>query len=424
MLKRIISVLLSMAFLIPALSFDVHAEGYNGSSKKAFNAGVSFDDYVVSEILNFNPKIDISAYVTEYGWNDRDALDAMNAIIYKYPVIYAFNNDYYEYAWNTGIGAYDFKVTYLMNKGTYKSTKDDFEESVSEILSLVDDSMSDAYKALIVHDYLVANTVYASNEKMRYSMYGCIEESKAVCQGYAQAFSYIMNLLGIECHVIKSEEMWHSWNYIKIDGKYYHVDLTFDDPTIKKGEKEYDLTGQVLHDYFLISDSKIKKTHYGWKFYSDGIKKTTGKKYDNYFWTNIRSQIIRIGNYLYYMEYCEDEQNKLGENATKLIRRSIKTNKTKVLKTIYCNWSVGDSDRFYLQTYARLSHYNGRLYFNTDEKVYSIDKNGKNLKTVCSPKLNGYSIFGSYVDSDGKLLMACGKEENDVPIYKKKTLKK
>lgn len=79
-----------------------------------------------------------------------------------------------------------------------------------------------------------------------------------VCQAYAYGYMYIMEKLGIECYVTSSNAMGHAWNIIEIDGSYYHVDVTWDDPV-------RDRFGQVGHSNFLLSDAAIKETeHHDW----------------------------------------------------------------------------------------------------------------------------------------------------------------
>ena len=43
----------------------------------------------------------------------------------------------------------------------------------------------------------------------------------------------------------------HIWNAIFLDGKWYHLDLTWDDPVTNDG-KDY-----LEHNYFLISTTKL-----------------------------------------------------------------------------------------------------------------------------------------------------------------------
>jgi len=423
-MKRIISALIIVAMAIPMFAVQASAKSYDNKSKEALKDGASFEEYVVSEILDFNTGIDVAAYAKKYDWDAETVNAKMNEIIYNNPEIFALDNSYYESEWSDyNDDIFAVKTSYVMTEKKYKAAKKKVDAKVKEIKALISDSMTDAQKVLVVHDYIVANTEYDNNADMKYTMYGCLVNGKANCQGYAQAFSYVMKKLGIECHIVRSEKMMHSWNYVKLGSKYYHVDLVYDDPVIDPSGKADDYTGQVLHKYLLVSDKKIKATHSDWVFYSK-LKKASSTKYDNYYWADIRSQIIPVGGYLYYLEYNPDDPREDGINVTKLTRRSVKTNKTNVIHEIKSNWMMGDTDKFYLQTYARLSYYNGQFYYNTDKKIYSVDKNGKNLKTVFTPKLSGNSIYGSYVNSKGKLLMLYAKEQNTVSKYAKKTLSK
>lgn len=418
-MKKIIYALLTVVVMVPCFMFTAGAKDYNNSSHAAFKGGACFQEYLVSEILDFNKNIDVSAYVNHYGWNDTDVLSQVDSLIYNYPEVFALDVDFYEYFWDDYTGARWLKFNYIFSKGQYDNAKAKIDAEADKILAMLDDSMTDAQKALVVHDYIVANTVYDMENDDKYTLYGCLGEGKAVCQGYSISFKYIMNLLGIDCYIVKSDEMWHTWNYIKLDGEYYHIDLVFDDPTVSENEKYYERTGQVNHNYFLISDQKISSSHKNWHFYND-VKKATSTKYENYFWKNVNSQVIPQGNYLYYMDY-----EKKADNITaKLIRRNIKTNKIKTLCRVNSKWYKWEEDDYYFKSFACLSYYGERFYFNTSKRVYSVDINGKDLKSVCKPKItNGY-LFGCYAGNNGKLLMCFMKDLDSVPVYKKKYLDK
>lgn len=141
-----------------------------------------------------------------------------------------------------------------------------FQRALDEALSLVDDSMSDLEKALVLHDYLVLHVAYnwevATRQpapgKTVYTAYGALVEGDAVCQGYALAYKLLMDRCGIPCEIVSSEAMNHAWNAVQIDGQWYHMDATWDDPTP-------DLAGSCSYDNFLRSDAGITDTgHHDW----------------------------------------------------------------------------------------------------------------------------------------------------------------
>lgn len=105
-----------------------------------------------------------------------------------------------------------------------------------------------------IHDYMVLNCVYAeghyidgqlSNDVWDYD--GVFRYGQAVCQGYAVSFKLCMDILGIESQVIlgNTPEGKHAWNAVKLDGEWYWVDVTWDDPVP-------DVEGQVRYLYFNV----------------------------------------------------------------------------------------------------------------------------------------------------------------------------
>ena len=135
--------------------------------------------------------------------------------------------------------------------------------AAENVVSKIPAGSSNYEKALFVHDYIVNNTSYASDKReadhngLWGNAYGCLVEGSAVCQGYAEAYSLIMQMLGIECGMCtgKSDRGSHAWNYVKIDGDYYWVDTTWDDPDMETGTDD-----KLRHDYFMINDELMLRT--------------------------------------------------------------------------------------------------------------------------------------------------------------------
>jgi len=110
---------------------------------------------------------------------------------------------------------------------------------------------SEYEKALWLHDWLTANADY----DFTYTYYGAdgvLLWGTGVCQSYSSAYQLLLNELGIDNHVIISPEMDHSWNLVKIDGEWCHVDCTWDDPAGGSMEN---------HSYFGLSDALMRRGH-------------------------------------------------------------------------------------------------------------------------------------------------------------------
>ncbi len=127
-------------------------------------------------------------------------------------------------------------------------------------------SMSDYEIIELAHAWLIKNVKYdnenymnGSIPKVSHTAEGALLKGVAVCDGYAYAFEKIMEHFNIPCKVITgySNGVGHAWNLVKINDKWYHIDVTYDDPIVNGS----DANTNVYTDYFLITDSQIKKDH-------------------------------------------------------------------------------------------------------------------------------------------------------------------
>lgn len=122
---------------------------------------------------------------------------------------------------------------------------------------------SDYDKEKAVHDYIVRNCRYDTEGYESSNMpdsdfkpYGVFVKHVAVCQGYAEAMKLCMDLLGIPCDLVtgSAQGIPHAWNVVCLDGEWYQVDVTWDDPI---GMPDY----YIGYDYFNITDMKMRRDH-------------------------------------------------------------------------------------------------------------------------------------------------------------------
>lgn len=113
-----------------------------------------------------------------------------------------------------------------------------------------------------IHDVLVRRCVYEeAGEKAPEAVknatqtaMGAVIRRRAVCAGYARAFMAMCDGAGIDVIYVASPDMNHSWNALRLYGKTYFIDCTYDDPVPDRGHA-------VLHDYFLRTAEEMKETH-------------------------------------------------------------------------------------------------------------------------------------------------------------------
>ncbi len=141
---------------------------------------------------------------------------------------------------------------------------------LSDMLELEGKSEIEIIKT--AHDHLINNTRYDDpigqdeNGNILYSNeshtpYGLLLNQRAVCDGYADAFLILMRLNDIECITVtgNADGESHAWNQVKVDGSWYNVDVTWDDPiSVDSSGKRVDV---IRYNYFMINDEILWRTH-------------------------------------------------------------------------------------------------------------------------------------------------------------------
>ena len=154
----------------------------------------------------------------------------------------------------------------IFNGSTVDSMVKEIENKRDEIVKTL--VGSDYDKILKAHDWLVDNVEYDTtlSDSYIYNLYGALVSRKAVCEGYAEAFKYLMDYVGVPCILVvgsatnsNGDTENHEWNYVKINEKWYAVDCTWDDPIITGNGK---ITNNIKYKYFLKGADTINKNHY------------------------------------------------------------------------------------------------------------------------------------------------------------------
>jgi hypothetical protein len=97
--------------------------------------------------------------------------------------------------------------------------------------------MSEYDKVLAIHDWLCKNISYGqSPDGSDQDIYGALVKKRALCAGYAEAFSYLLSKAQIKSSVISGDAIGndgigvsHAWNLVYIDGEPYYFDVTWND---------------------------------------------------------------------------------------------------------------------------------------------------------------------------------------------------
>lgn len=171
--------------------------------------------------------------------------------------------------------------TYAGARFKYRTTRDqmsidveiDYHHTASEerqvsqyvadrLNELMQPNMTAIEKIKAIHDDVILKTTYTaqSNVVSVHSPYAITQYGIGVCQAYALLTYRMLTAAGFETRYVTGEAggVGHAWNLVKVDGTWYHLDTTWDDPVFQFGEHDEDYIG---YDYFLISDAQILKNH-------------------------------------------------------------------------------------------------------------------------------------------------------------------
>ncbi len=133
-----------------------------------------------------------------------------------------------------------------------------FEARAEAVLEAARALETDYEKLKYVHDWIVENTTYSKTGAAYESEAdGPIVYGQALCEGYSKAFMYFAQSLGFPCicSVGSSHTEPHMWNMVKLGGRWYNVDVTWDDPVSADGSQT------LRHDYFLLCDAELRYDH-------------------------------------------------------------------------------------------------------------------------------------------------------------------
>ena len=364
----------------------------------------ALEKLIVEGIKAWQTSIDVS----ELGLT-RDDIDngAVRSIINSHPEFISLSGGYTY--WTSGSSITKIQFTYLTNA---KEEQQELDAALQEVKSKIDTSgMSDEEIVLAYHEYLTSTVAYAYEDYFNgtiaanhgYDMYGALVKHSCVCQGYAETMFYLLREAGLSCAIASSGNINHAWNIVKIHGKWYHIDATWDDPV-------WDMPGRSYHDYFLVSfDTMNKNTlinhtkdrtdmvvsaQWG-DTYTTAVDTTyeSGK-----FWNGIEKAIFYKGGYWYSIS---EGSSKTSFNINKY---QYSTNINKVLYSGTAKWTT-PSGGYYSGVYSSIYLRGDNLYFTTPDSLNKIDITSTNATPT-----ELINIRTQYNSSTGNNLYAFGEQ--------------
>lgn len=252
-----------------------------------------YDRYYYSKLNNLEKKAYKKIYdamqnreetVTINGFAETDILKLMLAINFDNPHLFFVD---FHYELRSELFGRTIILKYLYDENDTAIVNEKIKKVCNKILSKVT-GKTEFEKELSLHDILAQNVLYdkAARKNLRKyharsnTILGVLFYKTAVCEGIAKTLKFLLNALDIKCIVVQGKtpaapdkNTFHAWNIAKIDGKAYHVDLTWD---INLSEQNL-----VRHDYFNLTDKDISVDHTAQEHHPPCVSET-----HNYYRTN------------------------------------------------------------------------------------------------------------------------------------------
>ena len=214
-------------------------------SSAACEDALSPTEYIYSALVACQSNIDVA----EYALDRTAAVNILRDLLCNSPeLFYVSGKISYSYGSDGQL---------LTLTPTYKATGDELDaqrkfytDTLKEMLLGADTLQSDAELALYIHDAIVSKFDYDTD-------YSLFHDGRGVCQAYSLGFIALCREVGLEAKTVVSDEMDHAWNVVKIDGEWYHVDVTRADPVSVEATSK-----TVLHKAFLRSDAGMRSLGY------------------------------------------------------------------------------------------------------------------------------------------------------------------
>lgn len=237
--------------------------------------------------------------------------------------------------------------SYLTNAQQEKIVDTKIASLVSKVNTA---TMTDFEKVKFVNDYIVQNTQYSdATSTSAHSAYTLIAEGKAVCQGYALFATKFLRALGLEAMYVTGEVYTggHAWNLVKVDGEWYHLDTTWNDPVPDRGNG-------VRYNYFLISDEALSADHV-WQR-ADYPKALSEK----YLFMHVVQDSYEKDGYMYYSHTEQDNQ---------LYRLNIQTGENVQLSSTRALFITGVDEWLYFSNYSNGAYLSKMRIDGSDEMI-------------------------------------------------------
>ncbi len=356
----------------------------------------------------FTEEVDIA----HLGYTTVTLESEISRFFFTNPELFYVDNAYSVYTAGEGGPVQKVKLRYLTTPAQAQAQLAFYNSVLDEVVAGIPTGATEFDKVLYLHDYLVQNYAYdyeglaeeqATGESVAVrDAYTFFSGKVGVCQAYMLAMIALCEEAGISCLPVTSDAMSHAWNLVKVDGEWYHVDVTWDDAG---GAQSAVYPSYVSYEYFLLSGEAL---------YTGGrtaqwlaSERSDSDKYDTAIWHKTTTCMQKYGTE--YLCVVYDTVQK----APKIYKGS--PEQMAAVQTLDAKWYSGPQT-YYQQAWASIVVWedlmlvntaSGFLYYNAQTNVLteatdlSASLGGKQIFGVCDVAVDGTLTYVAAVDYKG-----------------------
>lgn len=212
---------------------------------------LSVYNQIYQNILNFNDEL----FALDTPISEKSLEDTMNSLFNDHPELFWVYTSY-QYAVDSSNIVHKVRLKFCITKDELPQAQANFNGVLNSLVAGARQFTSQVDQEKYLHDAICQMNTYDPDNRMNQSAYSALTTGTSVCAGYARAFQAACQRLGITCYYVTGISMGstHAWNVVKIDGKFYNVDLTWDDSISES-------IGITSYDYFNKSDAAFASDH-------------------------------------------------------------------------------------------------------------------------------------------------------------------
>jgi hypothetical protein len=189
---------------------------------------------------------------------ERELEDVFARLLLDRPDIFYVKS--YTYRCAPGADWLDFQPVYLYDRAKILTQRQALQTRLRRLLSPAE-GLTETEKEAFAHDFILNHVRYDKLKKeYSHEVIGPLANGVGVCEGIAKTVKLLLDELQVACIVAVSEadpahgvKYRHAWNLVRLNGKWYHLDATFDNTLSREGAPRY--------DYFSLDDAHIFRDH-------------------------------------------------------------------------------------------------------------------------------------------------------------------